>query len=166
MKSTATSLFCGVVAMAGLLVARPAAADRVSVGLGFSNGYGDYFSLGINSGGRSGCGPAHHGGYYGAPYARGPFGPAPCMARTVVVAPYCPRPAPVIVAPCPAPVVVAPVVVTPAPVVVQSGYWADRDENVWVEGEWVEMTDAWGRRIRTQQPGHWEVRRTRVWVQM
>lgn len=161
MKNTANSLFYGVVILSGLLAASPAAADRVSVGFGIGNGYGNYFSLGINSGGHSGRGPMH-GGYYADPH-RGPgaFSPAPYVSRQVVVAPYCPRPAPIVVVPCP-----APVVVVPAPVAVQSGYWADRDENVWVEGEWVEVTDAWGRRVRTQQPGHWEVRRTRVWVQL
>jgi hypothetical protein len=166
MKNTAKTLFFGVVAIAGLLVARPAAGDQVSIGLGISNGYGNYFSLGLNSGGRRDCGPrdyGHNDRGYGGPYG----GHRPMMGPVCVPAPmYC-APRPIICQPAPVQVVYAPapVVVETAPVVVQSGYWTEREQNVWIEGYWVEVTDAWGRRVKTWQPGHWEVRRNREWVQ-
>ena len=82
-------------------------------------------------------------------------------------------PAPVVYAPAPvvyaspAPVVYAqpaPVVYEQPPVVVQnSGYWDEYDNNVWVAGVWVDVTDSWGRRVRQQQPGHWENRHVREW---
>ena len=53
----------------------------------------------------------------------------------------------------------------PATVVVQTGYWREREERVWIEGYWVESTDSWGRRVKTWQPGYWETRRIREWVQ-
>jgi hypothetical protein len=152
MKMRIEAAFFGVVAMAGLLAATPAKADRVSVGLGFSNGYGNYFSLGVNSGGR-GCGPSHHG--YGHGHSRGGYGYGPRFSTAVVIAPR-----PVVYA-APQVVYAAP----PPPVVVQSGYWQEREERYWVEGCWVDSFDAFGRRCKTWQTGRWEVRRIREWVQ-
>ena len=110
-------------------------------------------------------GPEHHRG--GSPHApRGPVfgpglgpgpGPSPegAVAGLVMGALRIP-------APTPPPVVVA----EPAPVVVApSGYWQERESRVWVEGCWIETFDAYGRRIKQWQPGRWEVRRTREWVQ-
>ena len=172
MSNTIRAAFFGVAAMTSLLATGPAKADHVSVGLGLGDGFGNFLSLGVNTGGRHGCGPAYVGGAYMAP-------------RPVIVAPapvvYAPapvvyaQPAPVVYAPAPvtyapAPVVYAsapaPVVYAPAPVVVQNeGYWVESDNNVWVSGVWVDVTDAWGRRIRQQQPGHWEMRHAREWRQ-
>ena len=53
------------------------------------------------------------------------------------------------------------VIVAPPPV---TGYWAERDERVWVEGYWMNTRDAYGRQVRAWTPGHWEVRRTRTWI--
>jgi hypothetical protein len=36
---------------------------------------------------------------------------------------------------------------------------------VWIEGCWVEAIDAYGRRCKQWQPGYWEIRRTREWVE-
>ena len=170
MSNTIRATFFGVAAMTSLLAVGPAKADHVSVGLGLSDGLGNFLSLGVNTGGRHGCGPAYVGGV--------------CMApRQVIVAPapvvYAPapvvyaQPAPVVYAPAPvvyaqpAPVVYAqpaPVVYAQAPVVMQNeGYWVESDNNVWVSGVWVDVTDSWGRRIRQQQPGHWEMRHSREW---
>ncbi len=159
MNNRAKTVFFGMVAMAGLLAATPARADHVSVGLGLGDGYGNYFSLGVNSGGR-GYGPSHHGDGYGRGYGHGGYGhggygyPArPYCAGAVV---YAPRPM----------VYAAPVVyAAPPPVVVQSGYWQEREERTWIEGCWVETTDAYGRRCKMWQPGRWEVRNIREWVQ-
>jgi len=134
----------GAAIVAVLLLAVPARADRVSVGLGVGSG-GGFFALGINSGGR---GPTRHPGHFhhhGRPMPHlHPFG-------------YLPPP--VIIAP-------PPVVVAPAPVVVvPRGYWQEREERVWIEGCWVETVDAYGRRCKQWQPGRWEIRRTREWVE-
>jgi len=59
----------------------------------------------------------------------------------------------------------APVVIAPRPVVVQSGYWQEREERVWIEGCWVETFDPYGRRCKSWQPGRWEIRRIREWVE-
>jgi len=127
----------GAAIVAVLLLAVPARADRVSVGLGVGSG-GGFFALGINSGGR---GPTRHPGHFhhhGRPMPHlHPFG-------------YLPPP--VIIAP--PPVVVAP-----------RGYWREREERVWLEGCWVEAVDAYGRRCKQWQPGRWEIRRTREWVE-
>lgn len=131
-----TAIF-GAAIVAVLLLAVPARADRVSVGLGVGSG-GGFFALGINSGGR---GPTRHPGHFhhhGRPMPHlHPFG-------------YLPPP--VIIAP--PPVVVAP-----------RGYWREREERVWLEGCWVEAVDAYGRRCKQWQPGRWEIRRTREWVE-
>lgn len=142
-----TALF-GVAAMTTLLATGPAHADHVSIGLGLSNGHGNYFSLGVNT------------------------RPQPCyVPRPVVVAPapvvyaqpaqvvYA-QPAPVVYAP-PAPVVYA----QPAPVVYAqpSGYWVETANTVWIEGIWVDCFDAWGHHGRRQQPGHWETHHGREW---
>ena len=154
MSNTIRAMFFGVAALTGVWATGQAKADHVSVGLGLGDGYGNYLSLGVNSGGRHDCGPRYVGGS--------------CMGpRAVIVAP-----APVVYAPAPvvyvqpAPVVYAPapVVYAPAPVAVQSdGYWVESDNNVWIAGVWVDVTDSWGRRVRQQQPGHWEQRHSREW---
>jgi hypothetical protein len=149
MNKRARATFFGTVIVAGLLAAVPARADRVSVGLGVSNG-GGFFALGINSGRGHHPHPGHfHHRRHPVPHPR-PFG--------------CPPP--VIVAPPPVVVAPAPVVVAPAPVVVAPrGYWREREERVWIEGCWVEAIDAYGRRCKQWQPGYWEIRRTREWVE-
>lgn len=149
MNSTVKTTFWGLVAVAGLLVATPAKADRVSFGLGISDGYGSTFSFGLNSGGRGYGGPSYHGDGYGR--SRGDLR---------VGCGYAVRP------PCPPAVVYVPrPVVYASPVVVQSGYWQERDERYWIEGNWVETFDAYGRRCKMWQPGRWEIRRIREWVQ-
>lgn len=172
MSNRIRSTILGMVAMTGLLAAGQAKADRVSVGLGLTDGYGDFFSLGVNTGGRHGYAPGYVGGMYMAPRAV-VVAPAPVVYQRPII--YA-QPSPVVYAPAPvvyaqpAPVVYAttpaPVVYAPAPVVVQNeGYWVENDNNVWVAGVYVDVTDAWGRRIRQQQPGHWEQRHTREWRQ-
>lgn len=160
--------------MAGLLVARPAAADHVSVGVGLSTGNGTALAIGVNTGGR-GPGPIIA---RPAPIVVAPAPVVVAQPVPVVVA----QPAPIVVTPAPvvvaqpAPVVVAPasvVVAQPAPVVVaqpatvvvaqNTGYWVDVDNQVWVEGVWLEVTDAWGHRVRQRGPGHWETRHNREW---
>ena len=89
----------------------------------------------------------------------GPRGPGMCGPRRPRPAP---RPEPVYCPPPPAPIQV----ITPAPVVVQPrGYWQDRVVQVWVEGYWLDQVDAYGRPCRVWQPGHYENRTTRVWVE-
>ena len=132
--------------MAGLLAAGPAQADRLSVGLGLSDGYGNFFSLGVNNGCRPCPGPvvvASTRVVYAQPapvvYAQ----PAPVVYAQPAPVVYA-QPAPVVYAQ-PAPVVYA----QPAPVLVQPGGY-------WVEGVWFDFTDEWGHRCRRQGPGHWE----------
>lgn len=157
MSSRIKSAFFGVAAVTSLLAAGAAQADHVSLGLGFSDCSGNYFSLGLNT------------------------RPRPVLPPPVVVTPapvvYAPAPAPVVYAqPAtvvyaqPAPVVYAqpaPVVYAqPAPVVVQpapAGYWVETDNRVWVEGVWVDFTDEWGHHGRRQMPGHWENHHGREW---
>jgi hypothetical protein len=148
MNNTVKATFFGAVAMAGLLVAGPAKADRVNFGLGVGDG-GSFFSLGVSGGGHGHGGyrgPAHHGHGYGP--ARYGFG------YTVLPPPVFCAPPPVVVYAPPPPVVVAP-----------RGYWQEREERVWLEGCWIETFDAYGRRCKQWQPGRWEIRRTREWVQ-
>ena len=136
MKTTANTVLFGLVALAGLLAAGPAMADRLNFGLGISNGEGGFFSFGLSNGDRHGghgypshCAPRP--GYYMPP-------PVICLPPPVV---YVSRPA------------------------VQSGYWVEREQRVWVEGFWLQSVDAYGRRCKTWQPGRWEISRTREWVQ-
>lgn len=147
MKNTAKSVFWGLFAAVTLLAAGSAQADRYSFGLGVSNGEGGFFSFGMSNGGGDRHGGGH--GYRGHGYG------APCGTRPMI---YAPRP----VVCVPPPVVCAPHVRT---VVVNSGYWLEREARVWVEGFWSESVDAYGRRCRVWQPGRWEIRRTREWVQ-
>jgi hypothetical protein len=156
MNNTVKTALWGMVAMAGLLVATPAKADRLSFGLGVSDGYGSFFSFGLNSGGRGYGGPSHHGDGHGRGDMRGGCGYAmrqPCPPVVI----YAPRPVvysqPVICVP------------PPPPVVVPSGYWQERDERYWIDGNWAETYDAFGRRCKMWQPGRWETRRIREWVQ-
>lgn len=44
------------------------------------------------------------------------------------------------------------------------GHYEIRNQQVWVEGAWVYMTDAFGVQQRVWQPGHYEVRPVEVWV--
>lgn len=80
--------------------------------------------------------------------------------QTVVVTPSAPvvTPPPVVVQPAPV------VVQQPAPVVVNTGHYETRVQNVWVEGRYVEQTTAQGTVVRTWQPGHYEQQSTQVWV--
>ena len=153
MNNTVKATVFGAVAMAGLLLANPAKADSVSFGLGLSNG-GNFFSLGVNSGGHG------HGGYYGHGGYSG-HGPARCGGYG-----YAMMPPPVVYARPPVVYAQPQVVYAPPPVVVApSGYWQEREERTWIEGCWIETFDAYGRRCKQWQPGRWEIRRTREWVQ-
>ncbi|MEI7902093.1 MAG: hypothetical protein WCK89_17710 [bacterium] len=150
MNNTVKRAFFGMVAMSGLLAATPAKADHVSFGLGIGAGAGNFFSFGMNNGGHG------HGGAYGHYEGYG---------RGYVMRPACP---PAVVYAPPPVVYAAPRVVyvpAPPPVVVQSGYWQEREERTWIEGNWVETFDAYGRRCKMWQPGRWEIRRIREWVQ-
>lgn len=147
MKHAKNTVLWGLFAAVTLLAAGPARADRFSFGLGVATGDG-YVSFGLSNMGSG----YHHGGYHRPAYCRPapvfcPPPPVVCMPRPVVVAPP--------------PVVYAPPVQT---VVVNSGYWVEREQRVWVEGCWFESVDAYGRRCKTWQPGRWEIRRTREWV--
>ncbi len=151
MKNTTQAAIGILVAAACVLATGTARADRVSFGLGISGGDGSFLALGVNHGGRG-----HRGG--GGP-RRGWHGPrVPHVGVRLGFPPACPPPVPVVVAP-PA------IVYAPAPVVVRRGYWQEREERVWIEGCWVETFDPYGRRCKTWQPGRWEIRRTREWVE-
>lgn len=100
-------------------------------------------------GGRGPGGGPHHPRY--APHCGGP-GVGLLLGLGLAL-----PPPPVVLLP-------APVVVAPRPVVVQRGYWQEREERVWIEGCWVETFDPYGRRCKTWQPGRWEIRRIREWV--
>jgi hypothetical protein len=158
MKRQAASVFWVLVAGVSLWAAGPASADAFSFGLGVSNGQGGFFSLGVsNMGGRHSGGGHYRHGY------RGHCAPPPVVCAPVPVV-CAPRPVvcvPPPVVDAPAPVVYAPAVQT---VVVNSGYWVEREQRVWVEGVWIESVDAFGRACKTWQPGRWEIRRTREWV--
>ena len=142
MNNTAKTVLCGLVAATCVMLADTARADRVSFGLGIGDGV-NFFSLGVNSRASTCYGP-----------------------RPVVVAP------PPVVYVQPAPIVYtqpAPVVYAQQPAAVvyaqPGGYWVEADNRVWVEGLWIDFTDAWGRHGRRQQPGHWETRHIREWRQ-
>ncbi len=137
MNKMTQAAFLGTAIVAGLLSALPAYADRVSVGVGVGNG-GSFFALGINGGGR---GHAHRPGHF---HHRGYAWPGPRAFGGL-----------------PPHVIVAP----PPVVVVPPGYWREREERVWIEGCWIETLDAYGRRCKQWQPGRWEIRRTREWVE-
>ena len=47
----------------------------------------------------------------------------------------------------------------------RSGYWTERTVRVWVPERSVWSVDRWGRRVRHCEPGHYEYRRERVWVE-
>jgi len=151
MKNTTQTAVRVLVAAACVLTIGTARADRVSFGLGISDGAGSFLALGVNNGG------------YGGRRFDGPRwgGHGPCVPHVGVrlgFPPACPPPVPVIYTP-PA------VVCVPAPVVVQRGYWQEREERIWIEGCWVETFDPYGRRCKTWQPGRWEIRRIREWVE-
>lgn len=158
MKRMRRSVLRGLLAAVAVLAAGSARADRYSFGLGVSNGDGGFFSFGMSNGGGGHRGGGYgRGGHHG--YGHGPAGY--CAPRPVYGAPLPPPCLPPRVVVVPAPVVCAPPVRT---VVVNSGYWAEREERVWVEGCWIEAVDAYGRRCKTWQPGRWEIRRIREWV--
>lgn len=46
-----------------------------------------------------------------------------------------------------------------------TGYWTWTTTQVWVPGRWVVTFDRCGRQYRHWQPGYYEVRRERVWVE-
>lgn len=153
MSGRVKSAFFGVAAMTSLLAAGAAQADHVSLGLGFSDCSGNYFSLGVNTRPRPVPPPVV-------------VVPAPVVYARPVPVVYA-QPAPVVYAQ-PAPVVYAQpatvVYAQPAPVVVQpGGYWVEADNSVWVEGIWVDFTDEWGHHGRRQMPGHWENHHSREW---
>ncbi len=156
MNNTVKTTFFGVVAMTGLLMAGAAKADGFNIGLGVSEGRGSFLTFGMASGGRGGYGhgygqTSYHGHGHGD--VRMGFGYSVC-------------PPPVVCAPrpvyYPAPVVYA---APPPVVIVRSGYWQEREERYWVEGNWVETLDGYGRRCKMWQPGRWDVRRIREWVE-
>jgi hypothetical protein len=76
-------------------------------------------------------------------------------------APVVVAPAPVVVAPAPAycPPPAAPVVYAPA-----RGYWKDVTVKTWVPERWVMSRDRFGRPVRVCEPGHFDYRTDRVWV--
>lgn len=57
----------------------------------------------------------------------------------------------------------APIVVQ-QPVVVQTGHYENRGQQVWVEGRWVDSMNAYGSPQRVWQPGHYENQTVQVWV--
>ena len=61
----------------------------------------------------------------------------------------------------PAPTVVQPVTTT---VVQPAGQYVTQQQQVWVEGCWVNQVQANGAVVRVWQPGHYETRSTQVWV--
>jgi len=54
----------------------------------------------------------------------------------------------------------APVYVAPPP----NGYWRNVTESVWIAPHWEMRRDAWGRPYRYLEPGRYERRPRRVWV--
>ncbi len=52
----------------------------------------------------------------------------------------------------------------PPPPPPPAGHYEVRNQQVWVEGAWVYMTDAFGVRQRVWQPGHYETQPVQVWV--
>ena len=46
----------------------------------------------------------------------------------------------------------------------RSGHWEYVSMRTWVPGRWLVRFDDCGRRVRTFERGHYEVRRERVWV--
>ncbi len=154
MNTSGVTRMTGFMVVLAVLGAAEARADRWSVGFGM-RGDGGFLSVGVTSGGRG----AHTGG------PCGPRLPSVCAPvrypahRVCAPAPVFCAPRPVVCAPPPV-VCLQPV----APVVVAGGYWVEREQQVWVEGCWVETADAFGRRYRAWQPGRWEVRRSREWV--
>lgn len=65
----------------------------------------------------------------------------------------------------PATTVVQPVVQPVTTTVVQpTGQYVTQQQQVWVEGCWVNQVQANGAVVRVWQPGHYETRATQVWV--
>lgn len=156
MKNRNNQIFWAGWVVIGLLAAMPAQADRVSVGLGFSDYAGNFLSIGVNQGQRGPSGRSDRGPGPVRAYSppRGAFNhPSRSFAVAYHASPYgCPPPPPVVCVP-------------PPVVVVPQGYWREREERVWVEGCWVEAVDPFGRRCKSWQPARWEVHQIREWVQ-
>ena len=119
-----------------------------------------------------GPGPIHHGGHHGGhgwAVGAGILG-AGLIAGAVVDAVY-PRttvvyPTTTYVQPTttviqPTTTVVQPVTTT---VVQPAGQYVNQQQQVWVEGCWVNQQQANGAIVRVWQPGHYETRTTQVWV--
>ena len=53
------------------------------------------------------------------------------------------------------------VVYAPAPA---RGYWKEVTLKTWVPERWVMNRDRWGRSVRVCEPGHFDYRTDRVWV--
>jgi hypothetical protein len=53
----------------------------------------------------------------------------------------------------------------PPPPPPPTGYWTWSTTRVWVPGRWVVTYDHCGRHYRHWQPGYYEIRRERVWVE-
>jgi hypothetical protein len=66
---------------------------------------------------------------------------------------------------CPPPPAFRPCPPPPPPVCAPAGYWTVRPVRVWVPARWVIRHDACGRPFRWMQPGYYETRHERVWVQ-
>ena len=128
-------------------------------------------------GGFRGPGPMHHGmphhhhhhsgrgwavgaGLLGAGILAGSIVDA-TYPRTTVVYPTTTYVAPTTTYVAPAPAVVQPVTTT---VVQPAGQYVTQQQQVWVEGCWVNQVQANGAVVRVWQPGHYETRATQVWV--
>ena len=81
--------------------------------------------------------------------------------RTTVVYPTTTYVAPTTTYVAPAPTVVQPVATS---VVQPAGQYVTQQQQVWVEGCWVNQVQANGAVVRVWQPGHYETRATQVWV--
>ena len=81
--------------------------------------------------------------------------------RSTVVYPTTTYVAPTTTYVAPATTVVQPVTTT---VVQPAGQYVTQQQQVWVEGCWVNQVQANGAVVRVWQPGHYETRSTQVWV--
>jgi hypothetical protein len=60
----------------------------------------------------------------------------------------------------------APVYVAPGPVyVAPRGYWREAPVNVWIPAHWAVRYDQFGQPMNFWEPGRYEVRTQRVWVE-
>jgi hypothetical protein len=70
---------------------------------------------------------------------------------------------PVVVEHCPPPASV--VVIDRHPRHHRHGYWQESTVRVWVPARQYVTVDRWGRRVHQYEPGHYEYRTERVWVE-